>query len=73
MYKFFDKIIDLWLQYDGDKMKLAYQSVTTMPTVYNVINHNSYNISVISTMWQDIQNYIEDEDKMQMIVMLKLV
>lgn len=73
MYKFFDKIIDLWLKYDGDKLKLAYQSVTTMPTVYKVINRDTYNIAVISTMWADVQDYLEDEDKMQMIVMLKLV
>lgn len=73
MYKFFNKIIDLWLKYDGDKLKLAYKSDTTMPTIYKVLNKDGYNIQVISQMWIDIQDYLEDEDKLQMMVMLKLV
>lgn len=73
MYEFFNKIIDLWLKYDGDKLKLAYKSDTTMPTIYKVLNKDGYNIQVISQMWIDIQDYLEDEDKLQMMVMLKLV
>ena len=48
MNRFLDKVIDLWVKNFGDnsnnKINLAYRSVTSVATVYNVINKYSYNI-----------------------------
>lgn len=77
MINFLNKIIDLWVKNFGDnsnnKINLAYRSVTSVATVYNVINKYSYNIYVINHMWKDLQDVITDEDKLEIILLLKLV
>ena len=77
MINFLNKIIDLWVKNFGDnsniKINLAYRSVTSVATVYNVINKYSYNIYVINHMWEDLQDVITDEDKLEIILLLKLV
>ncbi len=77
MINFLNKIIDLWVKNFGDnsnnKINLAYRSVTSVATVYNVINKYSYNIYVINHMWQDLEDVITDEDKLEIILLLKLV
>lgn len=77
MINFLNKIIDLWVKIFGDnsnnKINLAYRSVTSVATVYNVINKYSYNIYVINHMWQDLEDVITDEDKLEIILLLKLV
>ena len=77
MINFLNKIIDLWVKNFGDdsnnKISLAYRSVTSVGTVYNVINKYSYNMYVINHMWEDLQDVITDEDKLEIILLLKLV
>ena len=77
MINFLNKIIDLWIKNFGDdsnnKISLAYRSVTSVGTVYNVINKYSYNTYVINHMWEDLQDVITDEDKLEIILLLKLV
>ena len=77
MINFLNKIIDLWVKNFGDdsnnKISLAYRSVTSVGTVYNVINKYSYNMYVINHMWQDLEDVITDEDKLEIILLLKLV
>ena len=77
MINFLNKIIDLWVKNFGDnsnnKINLAYRSVTSVATVYNVINKYSYNMYVINYMWQDVEDVITDEDKLEIILLLKLV
>ena len=77
MINFLNKIIDLWVKNFGDdsnnKISLAYRSVTSVATVYNVINKYSYNMYVINHMWQDLEDVITDEDKLEIILLLKLV
>ena len=77
MINFLNKIIDLWVKNFGDnsnnKINLAYRSVTSVATVYNVINKYSYNMYVINYMWQDLEDVITDEDKLEIILLLKLV
>ena len=77
MINFLNKIIDLWVKNFGDnsnnKINLAYRSVTSVATVYNVINKYSYNIYVINHMWEELQDVITDEDKLEIILLLKLV
>lgn len=77
MINFLNKIIDLWVKNFGDnsnnKINLAYRSVTSVATVYNVINKYSYNMYVINHMWQDLEDVITDEDKLEIILLLKLV
>ena len=73
MNRFLDKVIDLWVKNFGDnsnnKINLAYRSVTSVATVYNVI----YNMYVINHMWEDLEDVITDEDKLEIILLLKLV
>lgn len=77
MINFLNKIIDLWVKNFGDnsnnKINLAYRSVTSVATVYNVINKYSYNMYVINHMWKDLEDVITDEDKLEIILLLKLV
>lgn len=77
MINFLNKIIDLWVKNFGDnsnnKINLAYKSVTSVATVYNVINKYSYNMYVINHMWKDLEDVITDEDKLEIILLLKLV
>ena len=77
MINFLNKIIDLWVKNFGDnsnnKINLAYKSITSVATVYNVINKYSYNIYVINHMWEDLEDVITDEDKLEIILLLKLV
>ena len=77
MINFLNKIIDLWVKNFGDnsnnKINLAYKSITSIATVYNVINKYSYNMYVINHMWQDLEDVITDEDKLEIILLLKLV
>ena len=77
MIKFLNKVIDLWVRNFGDnsnnKINLAYRSVTSVATVYNVINKYSYNMYVINHMWKDLEDVITDEDKLEIILLLKLV
>lgn len=77
MKRFLDKVIDLWVKNFGDnsnnKINLAYRSVTSVATVYNVINKYSYNIYVINHMWKELEDVITDEDKLEIILLLKLV
>ena len=77
MIDFLNKIIDLWVKNFGDdsnnKISLAYRSITSVATVYNVINKYSYNMYVINHMWQDLEDVITDEDKLEIILLLKLV
>ena len=77
MIEFLNKVIDLWVKNFGDnsnnKINLAYRSVTSVATVYNVINKYSYNIYVINHMWKDLEDVITDEDKLEIILLLKLV
>ena len=77
MINFLNKIIDLWVKNFGDnsnnKINLAYRSVTSVATVYNVINKYSYNMYVINHMWEDLQDVLTDEDKLEIILLLKLV
>lgn len=77
MINFLNKIIDLWVKNFGDnsnnKINLAYRSVTSVTTVYNVINKYSYNMYVINHMWEELQDVITDEDKLEIILLLKLV
>ena len=77
MINFFNKIIDLWVKNFGDntnnKINLAYKTVTSVPTVYNVINKDSYNIYIIKQMWKDLEDVMTDEDKLEIILLLKLV
>ena len=77
MINFLNKIIDLWVKNFGDdsnnKISLAYRSHTTVATVYNVINKYSYNMNVICYMWKDLEDVITDEDKLEIILLLKLV
>jgi hypothetical protein len=77
MINFLNKIIDLWVKNFGDdsnnKISLAYRSITSVPTVYNVINKDSYNMYVINHMWKDLEDVITDEDKLEIILLLKLV
>ena len=77
MINFLNKIIDLWVKNFGDnsnnKINLAYRSLTSVATVYNVINKYSYNMYVIDYMWRDLEDVITDEDKLEIILLLKLV
>lgn len=77
MINFLNKIIDLWVKNFGNnsnnKINLAYRSVTSVATVYNVINKYSYNIYVINHMWEDLEDVITDEDKLEIILLLKLI
>lgn len=77
MIEFLNKVIDLWVRNFGDnsnnKINLAYRSVTSVATVYNVINKYSYNMYVINHMWKDLEDVITDEDKLEIILLLKLV
>ena len=77
MIEFLNKVIDLWVKNFGDnsnnKINLAYRSVTSVATVYNVINKYSYNMYVINHMWKDLEDVITDEDKLEIILLLKLV
>ena len=77
MITFLNKIIDLWVKNFGDdsnnKISLAYRSITSVATVYNVINKYSYNMYVINHMWEDLEDVITDEDKLEIILLLKLV
>ena len=77
MINFLNKIIDLWVKNFGDnsnnKINLAYRSVTSVATVYNVINKYSYNMYVINHMWKDLEDVITEEDKLEIILLLKLV
>ena len=77
MIEFFNKVIDLWVRNFGDnsnnKINLAYRSITSVATVYNVINKYSYNMYVINHMWKDLEDVITDEDKLEIILLLKLV
>lgn len=73
MYRLFNKIIDIWLKNIDNKIKLAYSTGTTLPTVYKTINKDGYNLTVINQMWVDIQDYLTDEDKLEMIIMLGLL
>ena len=77
MIEFLNKVIDLWVRNFGDnsnnKINLAYRSVTSVATVYNVINKYSYNMYVINHMWEDLEDVITDEDKLEIILLLKLV
>lgn len=77
MINFLNKIIDLWVKNFGDnsnnKINLAYRSLTSVATVYNVINKYSYNMYVINHMWEDLEDVITDEDKLEIILLLKLV
>ena len=77
MINFLNKIIDLWVKKFGDnsnnKINLAYRSLTSVATVYNVINKYSYNMYVIDYMWRDLEDVITDEDKLEIILLLKLV
>ena len=77
MINFLNKIIDLWVKNFGDnsnnKINLAYRSVTSVATVYNVINKYSYNMYVINHMWEDLKDVITDEDKLEIILLLNLV
>lgn len=72
MYKYFNKIIDVWVEKCNDKMKLAYQTETTLPTVYKVINKDGYNLAIIAQMWADIQEYLTDRDKLEIMAILNL-
>lgn len=77
MIEFLNKVIDLWVRNFGDnsnnKINLAYRSITSVATVYNVINKYSYNMYVINHMWKDLEDVITDEDKLEIILLLKLV
>ena len=77
MIEFLNKVIDLWVRNFGDNsnnnINLAYRSVTSVATVYNVINKYSYNMYVINHMWKDLEDVITDEDKLEIILLLKLV
>ena len=77
MINFLNKIIDLWVKNFGDnsnnKINLAYRSLTSVATVYNVINKYSYNMYVIDYMWKDLEDVITDEDKLEIILLLKLI
>ena len=77
MIEFLNKVIDLWVRNFGDnsnnKINLAYRSLTSVATVYNVINKYSYNMYVINHMWKDLEDVITDEDKLEIILLLKLV
>ena len=77
MINFLNKIIDLWVKNFGDnsnnKINLAYRSLTSVDTVYNVINKYGYNRYVINHMWEDLEDVITDEDKLEIILLLKLV
>ena len=77
MIEFLNKVIDLWVRNFGDnsnnKINLAYRSLTSVATVYNVINKYSYNMYVINHMWEDLEDVITDEDKLEIILLLKLV
>ena len=77
MIEFLNKVIDLWVKNFGDnsnnKINLAYRSITSVATVYNVINKYSYNIYVRNHMWEELQDVITDEDKLEIILLLKLV
>ena len=77
MIEFLNKVIDLWVRNFGDnsnnKINLAYRSITSVATVYDVINKYSYNMYVINHMWKDLEDVITDEDKLEIILLLKLV
>ena len=77
MIEFLNKVIDLWVRNFGDnsnnKINLAYRSITSVATVYNVINKYSYNMYVINHMLEDLEDVITDEDKLEIILLLKLV
>lgn len=77
MINFLNKIIDLWVKNFGDnsnnKINLAYRSITSVATVYNVINKYSYNMYVINHMWKELEDVITDEDKLEIILLLKLI
>ena len=77
MIEFLNKVIDLWVRNFGDnsnnKINLAYRSITSVATVYNVINKYSYNMYVINHMWEDLKDVITDEDKLEIILLLKLI
>ena len=77
MIEFLNKVIDLWVRNFGDnsnnKINLAYRSIPSVATVYNVINKYSYNMYVINHMWKDLEDVITDEDKLEIILLLKLV
>lgn len=73
MYKLFNKIIDMWISHIDNKIKLAYETNVTMPTIYKTINKDGYNLTVINQMWLDIQDYITDDDKLEIILVLGLI
>lgn len=73
MDKFFDYIIDLWLEKINNKMRLAYETESTLPTVYRVINKERYNLTIIQQMWLDIRPYLKDDERLQIIVLLDLI
>ena len=77
MIEFLNKVIDLWVKKFGDnsnnKINLAYKRITSVATVYNVIKKYSYNMYVINHMWKDLEDVITDEDKLEIILLLKLV
>ena len=77
MIEFLNKVIDLWVRNfcdnSNNNINLAYRSITSVATVYNVINKYSYNMYVINHMWEDLEDVITDEDKLEIILLLKLV
>lgn len=73
MYKLFDKIIDIWKETNNNKMILALNTNTTLPTIYKVLNKKNYNVSIINQMWIDIQDLITEQEKLDIIMLLNLL
>ena len=73
MYKLFDKIIDIWKETNNNKMILALNTNTTLPTIYKVLNKENYNVSIINQMWIDIQYLITEQEKLDIIMLLNLL
>ena len=72
MIEFLNKVIDLWVRNFGDnsnnKINLAYRSITSVATVYN-LKETLDNAESI----KDLEDVITDEDKLEIILLLKLV
>lgn len=73
MYKLFDKIIDIWKEKNNNKMILALNTNTTLPTIYKVLNKENYNVSIINQMWIDIQELMTEQEKIDIILLLNLL
>ena len=73
MYKLFDKIIDIWKEKNNNKMVLALNTNTTLPTIYKVLNKENYNVSIINQMWIDIEDLMTEQEKIDIIMLLNLL